>query len=140
MDNMIITTSPDYLEKKTLNFFGKLGKNEFIEYPKVKYRPQLAPILKGNDFWKLYCGIWKVDKNNYELMNIISFLLNTAPIPIKSNEGYAFKLFQKFLGDIESTSTENLSYMVHDKILEYFDENIDFNTRYFKLKTLESLY
>lgn len=140
IDNFIITTSPDYLTEKSLNFFGKLGKNEFIEYPKIKYSSQLSSILKNNDFWELYCRIWSVDKNNYELMNSINFLLNIAPIPIESKESETFKLFEKFLGDIDSTSTENLSYMVHDKILEYFDEYVDFNSRYFKLKILESIY
>jgi len=141
MDNMIITTSPDYLTEKSLKFFGKLGKNEFIEYPKIKYQSQLSSIVKpSTDFWKIYCRIWNIKSDDFKVMNMINFLLNVTPIFIEKRESQTFNEFEKFIGNIESTSKEDLSYMVNAKLLEYFDEHVDFNTRFFKLKTLESIY
>lgn len=61
--------SPDYIKEKTLLFFNKLGKNEFIKYPG-----------SNNDFWVAYTDIWNIEQDDYELMNIINFILSFKEI------------------------------------------------------------
>lgn len=81
-DNKIIFSSPDYLKEKSLKFFGKLGKSEFINFPKIKYQSQVPKCNSfwdinfevGFDFWEKYTKIWGVNQDDYELMNIINFL------------------------------------------------------------------
>lgn len=155
LDNKLIMTSPNYLEEKSLAFFGKLGKDEFIKYPEIKSKSQkftrsrkrwvepgiIDEKIEYNSifdffedsFWPEYCKIWGVDDNNYKLMNIINFLLSiniTKPSSV-------FKNFEMFFGDTNTISDEYLDYKVHPILIEYLDENINFNDRYLKLKSLE---
>lgn len=141
IDNQIYTTSPDYLREKTLKFFGTLGKPEFIKFPKAKYTSQ--SIFKvnynfpdDNNFWKLYCKTWSVKEDDFELMNIINFLLNVYPIYIENHKSQTFSNFEKFIGNTELISVDDLSYMVHPVILKYLEENVDLNCRFLKLKAL----
>lgn len=117
MDKNILTKSPDYIEEKSLRFFGQLGKNEFIKTPEK---------------WNKYCKVWKVDHNDFELMNIINFLydMNTKTV---------FKKFEKYICDFENINKNDLSYTAHAKLIEYINKNIDFDNRFFKLKILEKL-
>ena len=155
LDNKLIMTSPDYLEEKTLAFLGRLGKDEFIKYPEIKYKSQNFERTRRrlsnnkfieekieynkifdsfeNDFWGEYCKIWSVDINNYKLMNIINFLLDSNI----TKTGSFFENFEKYFGDMSTISVEDLDYKAHLLILEYLDENIDFNSRYLKLRCLE---
>ena len=145
IDNQIFTTSPDYLREKSLKFFGTLGKSGFIKFPKAKYTSQ--SIFKVNYrysdddiFWKLYCKTWKVKEDDFELMNIINFLLNVSPVynDNKKNlqKNIIFSNFEKFIGDIEIINENDLSYMVHPVILKFLKDNMDFNCRFLKLKVL----
>lgn len=133
LDNHLLTTSPDYFEEKALRFFGKLGKKEFVEFSKPKYH-------NANDnFWKNYRKRWKLDDNDFEIINIINFLLNVRPPFDDKNKSDVFKYFEKFIGDIETIPTTDLSCYAHFKITEYLNKNINFNDRLFKLKILEKL-
>ena len=49
LDNQILMTSPDYFQEKSIKFFGKLGKSEFIQFPKIKYK-----YNTGKNFLKDY--------------------------------------------------------------------------------------
>lgn len=156
LDNKLIMTSPDYFEEKTLAFLGKLGKDEFIEYPKIIYSYQKLQRTKHKrtkkwklkilnikydkmfdkfeeDFWPEYCKIWNVDKDNYKLMNIINYLLNINWTKMSS----LFDNFDLYFGDSDTISNKDLDYNVHPILLKYLDKNIDFDSRYIKLKSLE---
>jgi len=148
LDNFIITTSPDYLKEKTLKFFHTLGKDEFIEFPKIKFKNQISkiyPIENGN-FWKTYCQIWNNCPNNsrkieedYELMNIINFLLSVYPIYVENDRSLTIRQFEKYIGDIDIISKNDLSYVAHEKIIEFINTHMSFNNRYFKLLILNSI-
>lgn len=118
MDNDIMTKSPDYIEEKSLCFFGSLGKNEYIKTPEK--------------IWKKYCKTWRVDSNNYELMNIINFLYDVTDRNVFSN-------FEKYIGDFEKIYENDLSHKAHFKLVTHINKIIDFDNRFFKLKILEKL-
>lgn len=147
IDNQIILSSPDYLKEKTLKFFGCLGKPEFIQFPKIKYNTQklnipllIDPTIQPNiNFWTAYCLIWNIKNDDYELMNIINFLLNILPPCPNMKPSITINSFQKYIGNIESITTTDLSYMAHAKLREYFVENIKLNDRYCKLRILKSM-
>jgi len=140
LDNKIITTSPDYLIEKSLKFFGKLGKPEFIEFPKISFDIQKSEITDNCDFWKKYCEIWHTKSDDYELMNIINFLLNVFPIyVVNSKKSLTFKQFEKYIGDLNSISEYDLSGLAHFKILEFINKHTDFDNRHFKLIYLKSI-
>jgi len=131
IDNQILTTSPDYLREKTLRFFGTLGKSEYIDLPTPVYASQ---GILDRFFWTRYCDTWGVKKNDVELMNIINFLLNVPSIFIKYDKNLTFRNFEKYIGDLDSISNENLSFMCHKKILEVVE--LTMNDRFLKLKAL----
>lgn len=147
IDNYIISTSPDYLKEKSLKFFGTLGKSEFINFPEIKFQSQVSVLRMGKkvfnskdfDFWKKYTKNWCVGQDDYELMNIINFLLNVHPIYVEEKKSLTIKNFEKYIGDINLLSTRDLSYMAHFKITEYINKNTNFNNRYFKLMILNSM-
>jgi hypothetical protein len=135
LDNKLLMTSPDYFEEKALRFFGKLGKKEFIEFSKPKYDRWNV----DDNFWKKYRKQWKVDDNDFEIINIINFLLNVRPPFDDKNKSDMLKYFEKFIGDIETVPENDLSCYAHFKIREYIDKHINFNDRFFKLKILQTL-
>lgn len=114
VDGEITSKSPDYIEEKSLRFFDRLGKNEFIKKPHN---------------WDKYCERWNVDSNDFELMNIINFLND---VKIRN----VFDEFEKYIGDFEIINKNDLSYIGHFKIVEFINNSIDFNSRFFKLKIL----
>ena len=116
LDNKIITSSPDYLTEKSLKFFGKLGKPEFINFPKIAHKNQISDITTNCDFWQMYCKIWHVDSDDYELMNIINFLLSVYPVYVNSQKSLTFRNFEKYIGDLDSISDYDLSSLAHFKI------------------------
>lgn len=145
LDNKLIITSPDYLKEKTLSFMGKLGKNEFIEFPKIKYSYQKFERIKRkwnrndiifdnleDNFWSEYCKIWNVNENDYQFMNIINYLMNINFL--KQNS--FFDNFEKYFGYTNTISNKNLDYKVHPLLLEDLENYIDFESRYLKLKSL----
>ena len=78
LSNRLLSTSPEYIEEKTLLFIGKLGRNEFIKFPEIlysHYHNSMLDLLEDN-FWKEYCAIWNVNMNNYRLMNVINYLFS----------------------------------------------------------------
>jgi len=129
-DNKIITTSPDYLIEKTTSFFNKLGKNEFISEVKNKYRSQR--IDYSADFWSEYCKMWKIDNDEYEILNILNFILNSDIRDSKS----VMKNFKKFIGDFDVISDSDLSYKLHPILLSHMNNSVDLNSRYLKLLLL----
>jgi len=145
LSNKIIATSPDYIIEKSLCFLGKLGKPEFIEFPKIKFSSQVVDKLYFNNFWEKYCNTWHTDKDDYKLMNIINFLLNSNLIRTTSfnhmispvDNRSVYKQFEKYIGDIETVPDYDLKSNVHFKIVEYLTKYIDFNDRFFKLKMLQ---
>jgi hypothetical protein len=145
LDNDLSMTSPDYFEEKSIKFFGKLGKSEFIQFPKIKYKYNTGKNFLKNyhkyhdDFWMEYCRLWNVRTNNYELMNCINFLLNILPPYKQMKPSITINNFEKYIGSIDSVENIDLSYMAHAKLREYFVENINLNDRYCKLRILESL-
>ena len=145
IDNDITMTSPDYFEEKSKKFFGKLGKNEFIHFPRIKYNYHTGKKFLENynkfqeDFWIEYCKLWKVKSDNYELMNIINFLLNVLPPHKKMKTSITINSFDKYIGNIESITNRDLSCMAHAKLREYFAESQILNDRYCKLRILESI-
>ena len=135
-DNKIINTSPDYLEEKSLSFFGKLGKNEFVSDIKNCYFSQ--KIDKQYDslgFWYAYCKTWNVKQENYEIMNILNFILNSN-INDTTN---VIKNFKKYIGDVDIITDSDLSCKVHPKIVEHINKNIDLNCRYLKLININNI-
>lgn len=114
VDGEITSKSPDYIEEKSLRFFDRLGKNEFIKKP---------------NNWNKYCKNWKVDENDFELMNIMNFLYE---VRIKN----VFEKFEKYIGDFEIINKNDLSYLGHFKLVEFINKSVDFNSRFFKLKIL----
>lgn len=134
--NTLINTSPEYLKEKTLLFFNKLGKDEFINLPNeiILWPNKNKFITYGPNFWEKYCDIWKISSNNYEIMNIINFLIS-----IKQNDTFnsVFENFDKYIGNIKDISDEDLSYAAHHNIIDYLN-NVIFNSRYLKLKSFEN--
>jgi hypothetical protein len=139
-------SSPDYLKQKTYKFFNQLGKPEFIILPKPKNKLQKEickhlRISYESDFWTKYCTIWHTKNDDYEIMNIINFLLNVIP-PYGKNfkKSPTFDCFEKYIGDMELISKDNLSHMAHAKIIEHLDQNLNLeNDRYCKLRVLKSM-
>lgn len=128
--NKLKYTSPDYIKEKTLLFFNKLGKNELIKYP---------------DFWNEYTDIWYINETDYELMNIINFILSfdeimwTLSIDEKNKQmSKIFNRFEKYIGDIEKINTSDLSYAIHYNLLKFVKKNINFDDRYIKLLCLNN--
>lgn len=132
MDNKIINTSPDYLEEKSLSFFGKLGKKEFVSDIKNIYQSQKISVTINGDFWYEYCKRWGVDQNNNKIMNIINFILNSNI----TNQKNVIHNYVKYIGEIDTITNSDLSCKIHPNIQTYIDKNIDFNSRYFKLLSL----
>jgi len=114
---IIANISPDYLEEKSLLFLNILGKNEFIQEPEI---------------WKEYCDIWKIDKDNYEIMNIINFLFN-----IPNNQKKLLNIFEMYIGNIEKISKLELKHFAHKKLIEWIDDKGFIETRFMKLKILD---
>lgn len=141
-NNKLISISPDYIKEKASCLLGQLGKNEFVEYPIVKYDKHQYHHDRLKDtkkFWKTYSKIWHIDDDDFELMNLINFLLNVRPPYDKydnKNKGDVLKYFEKYIGDIEYVPVYDLSCKAHFKISEYLNKHIDFNDRFFKLKIL----
>jgi len=157
LDNQLIMTAPSYLKEKTLDFFGQLGKNKFINYPKITHGNQklnlkfiewnrgkhkwedksknVHPNLKNysDDFWKKYCKIWNVENDDYELMNIINFILSFNI----TKQKLVLNNFEKYIGNLDSICEEDLDYKAHVLICDFIYENVNFDSRYFKLKTLK---
>jgi len=90
------------------------------------------------NFWLEYCKLWKVKYNNYELMNIINFLLNILPPHKGMKSNITIHSFEKYIGEIDSVTDIDLSYMAHPILREYFIENINLNDRYCKLRMIET--
>ena len=138
--NDLMLTSPNYLTEKTLCFFGKLGKDKFIEYPTILLTKRISSgdtrstnsKLVEKNIWEEYCKTWGVDKNDYKLMNIINYLIN---INFQKQNSF-FNNFEKYIGNTKTISNKNLDYMVNPKLLEHIKKVNNFNTRYLKLKTL----
>jgi len=128
-DNKIINTSPDYLIEKTISFFGKLGKDEYISKVINVYSSQ---INNSADFWLEYCRIWNIDNNKYEIYNIINFILNS----MINDSNSVMKAFKKYIGEFDTISDSDLSYKLHPKLLSHINNSIDFNSRYLKLLLL----
>jgi hypothetical protein len=139
LDNKLLSTSPDYFEEKAKCFFGKLGKNEFVEFSKPKYFNATDDNFHKSNFWKVYRERWKIDDNDFELINIINFLLNVRPPFDNKGKSDMFKYFEKFIGNIETIPYYDNSGHAHFKIAEYINKHIDFNDRLFKLKILQTL-
>ena len=164
LDNQVLLTSPDYLKEKTIKFFGTLGKSEFIKTPVIKFKFQKLAVVRlgklsstasfenksevqenhpvtteGNDFWTNYCKIWSVKNDDYELMNIINFLLTILPPFAVYKKHITLNSFEKYISNIESVEKSDLSYMAHPHLREYFTKNLDLNDRYCKLRILQSI-
>lgn len=136
IDNKIINTSPDYLIEKSISFFGKLGKDEFISDIKNCYSTQrLDKKYDVLGFWYAYCKTWNVKQDNYEVMNIVNFILNSN-INVTTN---VIKNFKKNIGDVETIPDYDLSYKVHPNLIEHINKNVDFNSRYLKLISLNNI-
>jgi len=152
---LTLTISPDYIVEKSQRLLGMLGKKEFIQYPVMN------PILKsdqniadGVDFWSDYSEKWKVNNENYELMNIFNFLFSICPPhKVPQNNYYApdakyFKpqrtldFFEKFVGSLEDIpNDELLRRQAHFLIQEHIKDYIDYSCkvdRYLKLKWITS--
>jgi hypothetical protein len=127
INNKIISTSPDYLIEKSIIFFGVLGKNEFVSDIKNEYFSQR--IDSEDDFWSVYCKAWGVKQDNYEIMNIINFILSCNVEYPKS----IFKNFEKYIGEINIISDLNLRFKLHPNLLVFIDNSVNFNDRYLKL-------
>jgi len=130
-DNKIINTSPDYLIEKANAFFSKLGKDEFISNIKNIYRSQKLDYT--TEFWLSYCQIWHIDKNNFELLNIINFILNSNITDTKN----VIQNFKKYIGDINIIPDLDLSFKLHPTLLIHINKSIDFDSRYLKLLSLK---
>ena len=127
IDNKIINTSPDYLIEKTMIFFNKLGKNEFKGKNNNIYGSQKIDF--SDEFWLKYCKMWNIDMDEYEIYNIINFILNS-----NINDGTSvMKNFKKYIGDFDVVSDSNLSFTIHPKLLSHINNSIDINNRYLKL-------
>lgn len=118
-DNILLSTSPDYLSEKSLSFFNKLGNKNFV------------PNIRNEKFWIAYCKFWNIEENNYEILNIINFI----SMSYLSNSKNVIKNFKIFIGDVKYISDYDLSYKVHKKILDHIN-NIISNDRYLKLLSL----
>jgi len=129
LDNDLMVTSPDYYSDKSCKFFGSLGKSEFINYTKID--------------WNKYCKLWKVKEDNYELMNVINFLENINPL-FRSEQIKNFDImveqFKKYMGALSNISEIRMDGVVHHVIRQAINNNIDFNSRYLKLKVIGGLY
>jgi len=144
LDNDLILTSPDYIEAKTLNFLNfSLGKNEFIKIPTSYYCSKNYEHTTEK-FWEDYCKIWKCDKEDYPLMNVFNFLLESNfpkhGIFSEHKEDHpkiSIELFEKYIGDIKDIEKDN-SYKTrtHPNIRDYIKEYLDLYSRYIKLLTL----
>jgi len=145
LDNNLAMTSPEYFEEKSMKFFGKLGKSEFIQFPKLKYKYKTDEnFLKNYDgfhenFWLEYCKLWNIKSDNYELMNNLNFLLNVFPPHREMKTNITINNFEKYIGNIESVTNVELSYMVHPVLMEYIINNLNLNDRYCKLRMLENI-
>lgn len=145
LETKLVNISPDYIKEKTLLFFNKLGKNEFIKYPG-----------SNNDFWVAYTDIWNIEQDDYELMNIINFILSFKEIIVsvfpdnypmldtgemKHHKIFPliFNSFEKYIGHIEEINKSDLSWAIHVNLLKYIKKYIDFNDRYFKLLCLNNI-
>lgn len=133
LETKLVNISPDYIKEKTLLFFNKLGKNEFIKGP------------GESGFWVAYTDIWNIEQEDYELMNIINFILSfdelmwTLSIDEKNKQmSKIFNRFEKYIGDIEKINTSDLSYAIHYNLLKFVKKNINFDDRYIKLLCLNN--
>jgi len=126
-DNKIIYTSPDYLIEKSMTFFNKLGKNIFICDIENNYKKQ--EIDYDMNFWSKYCEIWKINKQDFELLNIINFILNSNI----NNTKNVIKNFEKYIGNIDIISDSDLSFKLHPILRSHINNSINFDSRYLKL-------
>jgi len=112
LDNKIISTSPDYLIEKSLSFFGNSGKNVFISDIKNKFFSQKLPDNKydGYGFWFAYCKTWNVKQDDYEIMNILNFILSCN---IKNHKNIIMN-FEKYIGSVDVISDSDLSYKLQN--------------------------
>lgn len=124
IDNNIHTTSPDYIKEKSIRFFGQLGKNNIIEFKNKRDKKIYM------EYWEIYCESWGTKPDDYQLLNMILFLLYNRK---KKN---IIKNFEKYVGATDIIANLDLKYMAHPKLLTYIDNTINLNSRYFKLKTL----
>ena len=120
----IISSSPDYIKEKSIIFFGRLGKDYFIDFKNNKHS---KVYLR---YWDLYCETWRINKIDYQILNIILFI-------IYNKENNIIKNFEKYIGNINIISNLDLKYTTNINTINYINNNIDYNNRYFKLKTLE---
>lgn len=144
LETKLVNISPDYIKEKTLLFFNKLGKNEFIKGP------------GESGFWVAYTDIWNIEQEDYELMNIINFILSFEEIIVSVfPDNYSmldtgemkhhkifpliFNSFEKYIGHIEEINKSDLSWAIHVNLLKYIKKHIDFNDRYFKLLCLNNI-
>lgn len=114
---LIVNISPEYLEKKSLLFLNMLGKNMFIQEPEI---------------WKEYCGLWKIEEDDYEIMNIINFLFN-----IPANQKKLLNIFEMYIGNTKKISKLELKHFAHKKLIEWIDDKGFIETRFMKLKILD---
>jgi len=112
LDNDIFKTSPDYYREKCANILGiSGGKKEFVKYP---------------ERWDEYSKLWKVDHEDYELMNIINFLLyvyNSGRYIL--NPKSAINAYKNYIGGVNKIPTsEYIRKQAHAVIQEALDEAI----------------
>jgi len=119
-----MNTSPDYIEEKSVNFFGQLGRSGIVEFLSKKHEK----FYMG--YWFMYCERWGVQYDNFELLNVILFIIYDR------NKENIIKLFEKYIGNTDIITNLDKKCLAHIKVLNYIDNTIDFNSRYFKLKTL----
>ena len=122
IDNKLQSMSPDYIKEKTLKFFGRLGKSEFVR----------IPIKNRNFDFELYCNTWKINRDDFELINIINFINDTVTLEKKK----VFYNFRKYIGETDCILSKDLSHLAHTNISKYIDELVNFNDRFCKLHEL----
>lgn len=95
-EEVLITSSPDYIFEKFKNFLGFEPVYKEIEL-----------TVKEQDFLIEYNKIW----NNIEYKNILIYLINTSNLNIKN----LYYSFEKYIGDFDMITSKTTNGL-HDKI------------------------
>jgi len=116
----ILNVSPDYIIEKSMIFFNNLGNKSYITN------------IRTQKIWKSYCKRWKVEEDNYEILNIINFI----EMSNFSNLKGVIANFKMFMFDFDSVSDDDLSYKIHPILRNSLNRSIS-NNRYLKLFALQ---
>jgi len=130
----IINTSPGYLIEKSSSFFNNIKKYFIDDIKNIKFNQKVDNKYDGLGFWFEYCKTWNIDQDEFEILNILNFILNSNITDPKS----VIKNFEKYIGDINTIPDLDLSYKLHPLLLNRVNKIVGVNSRYIKLRILQN--